>query len=102
MESKTLSNYKQFNELSDWTVYDNYCLVRYKKGTDIEDINNRIAFIEKTPRVMCENIIAESKELEGQHYWIYGSKGESYLEENGEDVESCIWCDKMLELMGWE
>ena len=102
MESKTLSNYKQFKELSDWTVYDDYCLVRYKKGTDIEDRNNRMAFIEKTPRVRCENIIVENEDFGEQHYWIYGNKGESYSEIEGEDIESCMWCDKMLELMGWE
>ena len=42
-------------ELSDWIVIDGYCATRVLKGTDPNEVNNRVAFIEKTPRVKIGN-----------------------------------------------
>jgi hypothetical protein len=37
--------------LSDWIVVDEYCATRVIEGTDPDVVANRVAFIEKTPRV---------------------------------------------------
>ena len=40
--------------LSPWITVHDFCATRVIEGTDPADIGNRIAFIEKTPRVLME------------------------------------------------
>ena len=110
MEMKTLKGYKKFKTISAWTIVDNYCLTRYKLNGDINNVEDRVAFIEKTPRVKTHKI-SFHKKGKGEYgatyepnnvYWISGDKGDSYSELEGEDKSSCEWCDKMLELLGYE
>ncbi len=84
-------------ELSDWIVIDGYCATRVLKGTDPNQVNNRVAFIEKTPRVKIGN------------YWVQGDKGSggAYTDDHeklgqyGFDVESRNWCDSELKKLGY-
>jgi len=95
----------KFKELSDWIVVDGHCATRILKGGDASNVKDRVAFIEKTPRVRvsenrysveCEDGIGG--EMQKRDAWIYGYKDSDY----GESVESREWCDKMLTLLGYE
>ena len=84
-------------ELSEWIVIDGYCGTRVLKGSDHNVVDNRIAFIEKTPRI-----------FNGTE-WIYGPKGSggAYTEDHeklgqyGFDPESREWCDIELKKLGY-
>lgn len=85
--------------LSDWIVIDRYCATRVIKGTDPNNINNRVAFIEKSARVCVDK---ENDE------WKYGYKGKGgsgdheKQEQYGFDKRSREWCDKELIKLGYE
>lgn len=88
-------------ELSDWIVIDDYCATRVIKGSDPDIESNRIAFIEKTPRIR----IANSDDRKGWFYGHGGSGGSNgHIPENeiyGFDPESRQWCDEHLKLLGY-
>lgn len=95
----------KFKELSDWIMLE-HCATRIKVGGDVNDISDRVAFIEKTPRVRVSKYYygVESKNDNGvigqkNDAWIFGPKGSS---DYGIDLESREWCDNMLKLLGWE
>ena len=82
-------------KLSKWIVIDGFCVTRVLQGTDPEAIENRRAFIEKTPRVF------NGKE------WVYGPKGTGGSG-NAEEEQiygfyppSRAWCDEQLKTMGY-
>lgn len=62
-------------------------------GGDPNEIKDRIAFIEKSPRIR----IASAYNLaEDAKNWAYGDKGRGL-----HDEESAAWCIKALEVFGW-
>lgn len=85
--------------LSKWIVVDDFCATRVLEGTDPSDEKNRIAFIEKTPRVQ---VYPEE--------WLTGPKGtggawnedHQDLGQYGFDQESRDWCDSQLIELGYE
>lgn len=83
-------------ELSEWIVISGYCATRVVKGTDPDVIANRVAFIEKTPRVK----IGEE--------WVSGPKGSGGHEDPekwklyGFDPDSRQWCDDRLIELGYK
>lgn len=89
-------------KLSPWIIVDGYCATRVIAGSNPSKIENRIAFIEKSPRVR----LAAFSEERDQDNWLYGSKGSGG--ENGNNPvnqlygfypPSRAWCDeKLLEL----
>ena len=94
-------------KLTDWIVdEDGISVYRAIKGLNANDSDNRIAFIEKSPRVkiprfsLCIETFNEvgctglSSEKSA---WLYGDKGSDCF-----DGESREWCDKMLVLLGYE
>lgn len=91
--------------LSEWIMIE-HCATRIIEGGDVTKVEDRIAFIEKTPRIRMLNdqFALESKnpyagtESVSHDAWVYGPKGSS---EYGEDQDSRDWCDEMLKLMGW-
>lgn len=90
-------------ELSPWIVVDDYCATRVIKGTNPEEVANRVAFIEKTPRVRNASFTTWDEE---QGKWPQGPKGSggSEPEKNGYygfDEESREWCDKELKKLGY-
>lgn len=94
-------------QLSDWIVVDGYCAMRVIEGFNPEDLNNRVAFIEKTPRVR----IKEGEEFSDWDYlnWLSGPKGSGCgsdesaerLQAYGFDPDSRKWCDEMLRALGY-
>lgn len=108
---KLQMQYKLFKTLSNWIVLDD-CLMRVLKGTDPENVSNRVAFIEKTPRVRIPtNKLSKEipyidnykgcESVEG-NFWISGVKGDCYDPETLEDTQSLLWSDNMLTLLGYE
>lgn len=87
--------------ISEWIEEEN-CAYRYILGTDNNDPNNRMAFIEKTPKIqIVERFFTVMKGFEYgvvnrdiHSVWIEGYKGNGH-----KDVDSRKWCDQMLEAM---
>ncbi|PNG50335.1 MULTISPECIES: hypothetical protein [unclassified Variovorax] len=70
-----------------------HCSMRCIEGTDINEVANRVAFIEKTPRVRN----APFTDLHTDYRnWHPGSKGD-----DGWDAESQAWCDGLLLNLGY-
>jgi hypothetical protein len=80
-------------KLSNWIIIEDYCATRVLDGTDSSKIENRVAFIEKTPRIR----VAPFTEIDDYKNWKYGSKGSEY----GMDEESRKWCDDELIKLGY-
>lgn len=95
----------KFENLSDWIMLD-HCSTRIVIGGDVEKVEDRVAFIEKSPRVRLSQDkfgIEIDKGYGGCRMgkadaWLYGPKGSS---EYGKDEDSRKWCDEMLVLLGW-
>lgn len=88
-------------ELSPWIVVDGHCATRVVLGTDPNEVSNRRAFIEKSPRVLISEDALDSSN------WEYGPKGsggsDGHIPENehyGFYPNSRKWCDEALVLMG--
>ena len=111
----------KFRKLSDWIMIE-HCAVRIVKDGDVNKISDRVAFIEKTPRVKIHSpnstldshsisINVDENEETGcgathpnyfigkRCVWMYGYKGSS---EYGRDENSRQWCDELLKAIGWE
>ena len=94
----------KFKELSDWIMID-HCATRIKIYGNVENISDRVAFIEKTPRVRIpknrygvENKSGIGCVCQNTDAWLEGFKGNS---EYGLNEKSRKWCDDMLVLLGW-
>lgn len=84
--------------LSKWIPEPDYewCYMRIIAGTDPKDIANRIAFIEKTPRIRIAPYTTYDEE---QGKWLQGPKGEA--PEYGQYQPSRDWCDQQLLARGY-
>ena len=78
-------------KVSPWIVVQGYCATRVIEGTDPSRVENRVAFIEKSPRILVNG------------NWIYGPKGcgghDGHIAKNelyGFYPPSRKWCDEML------
>lgn len=102
-------------EISEWIVIDECYATRVMKGADPEVVENRVAFIEKSPRVKTRNVCITTKGKlscigldRNESAWIYGDCGtggsgdHEEMEQYGFDPESRKWCDDMLKLLGYE
>lgn len=83
-------------KISAWVMQD-HCSLRYVLGTDKEAIGNRVAFIEKTPRVRVAEF--NGNWAEDQNNWLQGPKG--CAPEYGQYQPSRDWCDAQLIEMGY-
>lgn len=93
----------EFKQLSEWIMIGEYSATRIVKGGDPNNISDRVALIDKTPRIRINKnkFCIEQKEgctSSDSDIWLYGDKGSS---EHGLDFESLSWCDQMLVLLGW-
>lgn len=91
-----LPNSKAGVRLTDW-IMDEHCAFRAIEGTDYSKVENRVAFIEKTPRIRMfdpTQDLAHNDSL----CWVYGPKGSS---DYGKDLDSRAWCDDALEILGY-
>lgn len=82
-------------KLSAWVMED-HCSMRYVLGADREEIENRVAFIEKTPRV---RVAAYTEYFQDYKNWKEGPKG--CAPEYGQYQPSRDWCDAQLIEMGY-
>ena len=81
--------------VSDWLlVPDSECFMRVIEGSDSSVVANRVAFIEKTPRVRVKPWTEE----DDWKNWKQGPKGGL---EYGRDPDSRIWCNQKLVEMGY-
>lgn len=98
-------------KLSKWVEDESGCgAYRAFADSDGSMIANRVAFIEKTPRVRIRpyylgtekhwddagNIVAEKRQWPEFLDWYCGEKGSG-----PDDPESREWCDRMLIAMGY-
>lgn len=96
-------------KISGW-VNDVGCAYRHFVGTDGNHAGNRVAMIEKTPRVRIreyhlgtEVVSYDSGDQESirrwpEHLdWCSGVKGDG-----PDDAESRAWCDGMLKALGYQ
>lgn len=83
-------------KVSPWTAVPDadYCAMRFIEGTDPNVIDNRVAFIEKTPRVRVQPASLLSEDW---HNWHAGWKGE-----DGHCEVARGWCDQHLLAMGYD
>lgn len=100
------------NKISAWIKTDCGCgAYRSIAGKNGDLIENRVAFIEKTPRVRIReyylgterewddagNVVSENRRWPEFLDWYCGDKGDG-----PDDIESRKWCDKMLVAMGYD
>lgn len=93
-------------KLSPWIVVDDYCAMRVVEGSDPENIANRVAFIEKTPRV---RVAPFTNGRDDYLNWRSGPKGSGCSAGRAEveqaygfDPDSRAWCDAELQKMGFQ
>lgn len=81
-------------KLSPWTkdTDSDHCAMRFIEGTDPTQIENRVAFIEKTPRVRFQPF---NEEADWKN-WHQSYKGDDGSCEIGRG-----WCDTHLVAMGY-
>lgn len=92
-------------QLTEWLVYDGYCAMRCIAGSDTSKVENRVAFIEKTPRVRTSPFT----DWRHDHLcWEQGPKGsggpDGHIPENeyyGFYPPSREWCDRRLVELGY-
>lgn len=81
--------------VSPWTPVPGakYCSMRFIEGTNPRVVANRVAFVEKTPRIRFRK---DDGFLDDCHNWHYGYKGDG-----GWDEDSQGWCDAQLVALGY-
>lgn len=82
-------------KLSPWTM-ELHCSFRYVLETDPNVVANRVAYIEKTPRVRVRPFTEQDDFLN----WQQGPKGSG--DEYGLYQPSRDWCDNRLIQLGYE
>ena len=84
-------------QITDWMPDPDapHCAMRCIAGTDPAEVGNRVAFIEKTPRVR----IAPFSEEGDWKNWEEGPKGRA--PEYGQYAPSRQWCDARLAELGY-
>jgi len=90
-------------ETSPWIAVNGYCATRVIAGSDPSNIANRVAFIEKTPRVRFRSFT----ERDDFGNWLEGDKGPGGGDPAkdgtyGFCAESRQWCDNQLILLGYK
>jgi hypothetical protein len=98
--------------LSPWIVVDGYCATRVLVGSDPDKIENRYAFIEKTPRVRIRHHRFGTDNYGKRIWydgldWVEGPKGSGGGTPEvdltyGFDPASREWCDKVLVALGYD
>lgn len=103
--------------VSDWIVVDGYCAGRIVEGGDINKIADRVAFIEKTPRVRIRRYgtpFGDAREARDKDFlnWCEGNEWEASGCGADQDAEKLgaygfcpqarAWCDRMLVMLGYE
>lgn len=82
------------------------CMGAYRAilGTDGDDIANRVAFVEKTPRIRIRRMVSTrgpTSPTGEENDWLNWAVG-PIKGDGPEDVEAREWCDTALVLFGYE
>ena len=91
-------------KLSDWIAHDDFCAMRIVGGGEPSELADRVAFIEKTPRVRVAPFTNKSDDWKN---WKCGPKGSgggvapSIDGTYGFDADSRAWCDEQLIRLGY-
>ena len=90
-------------ELSPWIIVEDYCATRVIKGTDENQVKNRVAFIEKSGRVRTQSFTDDDTDNKN---WksVCGGSGGSYPKEDehyGYDTETRRKVDMELVKLGY-
>jgi hypothetical protein len=96
-------------KVSDWIVVDGHCATRIIEGGDVDNVADRVAFIEKTPRFRV-GVMGLEDDWKDCNNWEYGPKGDGgswdenheKLGQYGFDPDSREWCDNRLKELGYE
>lgn len=93
------------NRLTPWIIVSEFCAMRCLVDADISVVANRVAFIEKTPRVRVHPFTVDPHDC---HNWECGPKGaggsDGHIPENelyGFYPPSRKWCDDRLKELGY-
>jgi hypothetical protein len=92
-------------KVSPWIIVDGYCATRIIEGGNVDNIADRIAFIEKTPRVRIrEYSLGCDSWNGGERCWAEHLDWCSNrdLSSNAFDEDARKWCDGMLVALGYE
>jgi hypothetical protein len=93
-------------ELTPW-IAEEHCAMRVLRGKDPAVIANRVAFIEKTPRVRIAHADEPWSYSNDSSKWWQGPKGSGGSgnaereQTYGFDPESRAWCDEQLVALGY-
>jgi hypothetical protein len=82
--------------LSEWIILDGDYATRIILDTDVKEVKNRIAFIEKTPRI---RVLPYNSEYTDWTNWYYNSGLGSC--DRGLDQDARDWCDQELIKRGY-
>lgn len=86
-----------------WFTVEEYCACLVRPGGNPEKVEDRIAFIEKTPRVRVERFSVSdlggtpATSLNGKVVWLSGPKGDGH--ECGAFQPSRDWCERVLDAL---
>lgn len=83
--------------VSEWVIVGGHGAARIIEGGDPNNVNHRVAFIEKTPRVRIRSAFLGRNQWEDFLNWADGPKGNGAFDEN-----SRTWCDTALKLFGYK
>ena len=84
-------------KVSEWICRED-CSFRIREGGDPGKIADRVAFIEKTPRIRIRRLFSYHREDSDYMNWASAPfKGYS-----PDDQESKAWCDNVLPFFGYE
>lgn len=86
-------------KLTEW-IDEEHCSYRALPDTDHTDVANRVAFIEKTPRIRIARYDPEVGDIFDGEKWLSGPKGCS--PEYGKYQSSRDWCDAALRGLGYD
>lgn len=85
-------------KVGPWVLVEDGCgATRVREGGDVQNIEDRVAFIEKTPRVRVRPMSMLNEDRDFLNWASGPFKGDG-----PNDPESREWCDKALVLFGYE
>lgn len=85
-------------KIGPWILVDAGCgAARVRLGGNVNFIKDRVAFIEKTPRIRIRDTYVENDDRDFLNWASGPFKGDG-----PEDQESRDWCDAALKLFGYE
>lgn len=90
-------------KLTPWITVYGHCATRCLINTDINEIKNRVAFIEKSARIRVAPFTNESDDFKN---WKSGPRGSGGGNPEidftyGFDRDSRKWCDEELKKLGY-